>query len=798
MKVSYNWLKNYVAVDETPEKLAAALTDAGVAVDAIVSLNEGLEGAITGKLLSVEAHPNANKLLVCQVDILNQVITIVTGANNIAAGQVVPVGVVGTRLPDGTVLGVADFRGINSYGMLLSADEMGIEKKTVPTHQRDGIYILPPDTAVGQNVVPIFGLDDCCFDLDLTPNRADCLSMVGMAWDVAALTGVSVKAPDVKVLGAIVPSSAELRVEIKDRELCPGYLGLVVDDVTVQESPLWLQNTLRSVGLRPINNIVDITNFVMWELGQPLHAFDYDKLAGQTIIVRPSVADETIVTLDGEERKLPEGTLVIADESRPVAIAGVMGGLDSEVTAATTRIVLESALFNLVSIRRTSRLVGLRSDASARFDKGIDPAGVTLALTRVAELIEQLGCGSITASPVGMAPDYEPVTHLKLRPDRANSLLGTNLNSTEMQKILTRLGFGVEDTGTFLAVAVPSRRRDITHEVDLVEEIGRIHGLENIPTLSMSGDLTQGKLTPQQSMLRTLRHLLVGNGLNEIVTLSFYDPAVKEALHLDDSHLWSNPIVLQNPLSRERSALRPSLVPGMIEVLRHNQARQVPGMTAFEIGAAFEALELPITRQPRERLTLSLGAYGAKRGNWITKNQELDFFHVKGIIEMLLPAAIFHTSSHVFLHPGRQAEVFIDNQSVGFIGEVHPRVGLRERTVVAELDLEKSISTDFAEPHYMGMRRFLSVDRDMAFMVSSTVPARDVIACVQAAGGSLLQKVTLFDVYVGKNLPDGMVSLALRMEFSKESGTLNETELSEVVAAIRLSVETSFAAQLRS
>ena len=798
MKVSYNWLKNYVAVEEAPESLAALLTNAGVAVDAIVSLNGGLEGAVTGKLLSVEPHPNANKLLVCQVDILTQVVTIVTGANNVAAGQVVPVGLVGTRLPDGTVLGVADFRGINSYGMLLSAEEMGIEKKTVPTHQRDGIYILPPDTAVGQNVVPIFGLDDCCFELDLTPNRADCLSMVGVAWDVAALTGAVVKAPVVKQLGAVEPSSADLRVEVQEKQLCPGYLGLVVDDVTVRESPLWLQNMLRSVGLKPINNIVDITNFVMWELGQPLHAFDYDKLGGQTIIVRPSVANETIVTLDGEERKLPEGTLVIADESRPVAIAGVMGGLDSEVTATTKRIVLESALFNLVSIRRTSRLVGLRSDASARFDRGIDPAGVAFTLTRVAELIEQLGCGSITASPVGMVPDYELGTHLVLRPERANSLLGTNLNSRDMRTILTRLGFTVVDHGATLAVAVPSRRRDISHEVDLVEEIGRIHGLENIPTLSMSGVLTQGKLTPQQKMLRTLRHSLVGNGLNEIMTLSFYDPAFKETLHLDDSHPWSNPIVLQNPLSRERSALRPSLVPGMIEVLKHNQARQVPGMTAFEIGVAFEALQLPITQQPRERLTLSLGAYGIRRGNWVSKNQELDFFHVKGLIESLIPAAIFRTSSHVYLHPGRQADILVDNQVVGVIGEVHPRVDLRERTVVAELDLEKSLSPDFAEPHYAGMRRFLAVERDMAFVISNTVPAADVVACVQNAGGNLLQNVTLFDVYLGKNLPQGMVSLALRMEFSKESGTLNETELSDAILAIRQAVEASFAAQLRS
>ncbi|MBS3949047.1 MAG: phenylalanine--tRNA ligase subunit beta [Peptococcaceae bacterium] len=798
MKVSYNWLKNYVAVEEAPEKIAAVLTDAGVAVDAIVSLNEGLEGAVTGKLLSVEPHPNASKLLVCQVDINTQVITIVTGASNVAAGQVVPVGLVGTKLPDGTVLGVADFRGINSYGMLLSADELGIEKKVVPTYQREGIYILPPDTEVGQNVISVFGFDDYCFELDLTPNRADCLSMVGVAWDVAALTGARVKASTGKALGEVVPASTELRVEIQDQKLCPGYLGLVVESVIVQESPLWLQNMLRSVGLRPINNIVDITNFIMWELGQPLHAFDYEKLAGQRIIVRPSVAGETIVTLDGEERKLPEGTLIIADELRPVAIAGVMGSLGSEVTIATKRIVIESALFNLVSIRRTSRLVGLRSDASARFDKGLDPAGVTLALSRAAELIEQLGCGKITASPVGITPDYEPITHLSLRPDRVNSLLGTNLKSVEMQTILARLGFAVVDHGATLAVAVPSRRRDVVHEVDLVEEIGRIHGLEHIPTLSMSGELTQGKLTSRQKMLRTLRRLLVGTGLNEILTLSFYDPAFKEALSLDDSHPWSKPIVLQNPLSRERSALRPSLVPGMIDVLKHNQARQVPGMIAFEIGTAFDALELPIARQPRERLTLSLGAYGVKRGNWLVKNHELDFFHVKGIIETLLPAAAFSTSSYVYLHPGRQADILIDNEVVGVIGEVHPRVDLRERTVVAELDLEKSLSAFSPEPHYTGMRRFLSVERDMAFVVSATVPVRDVIACVQKAAGNLLQNVTLFDVYVGKNLPQGMVSLALRMEFSKDSGTLNETELSEVIVAIRQAVEASFAAQLRS
>lgn len=796
MIVSYNWLKKYVDVKSNPEVLAQALTGAGVAVDAVLPLNAGLKGAITGKLLSVERHPNANKLLVCQVDVATEVLTIVTGADNVAAGQIVPVGRVGTALPDGTVLGVADFRGIQSYGMLLSSDEMGIDRKSVPTHQRDGIYILPGGTAVGIDVAEVLELDDYCLELDLTPNRADCLSMLGVARETAAVTGSQVTLPVCAELGDPVVKPEILRIDILAPDLCSGYLGLVVDDVTVTESPLWLQNALRSVGLRPINNIVDVTNYVMWELGQPLHAFDYDRLNSNHIVVRRSAAGESIVTLDGENRQLPEGILVIADAQLPVAIAGIMGGLDSEVTASTKRIVLESALFDLVSIRRSSRLLGLRSDASARFDKGLDPAGVYHALARAAYLLKCCNVGQTLL--VGTPPRFSPTTEIALRPERVNSLLGTSLTGPAMEAILTRLGFGVTATGDNYQVLVPSRRRDITGEIDLVEEIGRIHGFENIPTLTMTGTLSQGSLTPKQRMLRLLRQRVLGAGLNEIMTLSFYDPSFGDTLGLTSDHPWNKPIVLQNPLSRERSTLRPSLVPGMIEVLNHNQARQTAALACFEIGAAFEAYEQPIIKQPMEHLKISLGAYGLRRGNWGADNLQLDFFYLKGIVESLAPTAVFVPSHHVFLHPGRQADILIDGEVVGLLGEVHPRVGMRERTVVGELDLLKAIKLDFALPHYIGMSRFLPVERDMAFVIDSSIPAGDVMAVIEKSGGELLRSVVLFDVYTGQNLPQGMVSLAFRMEFAKSTGTLTENDLNDAQREIRQAVEQSFKASLRS
>ncbi len=630
MKVTFNWLKEYVKTEIGPSILAEALTAAGVAVDAVTALDRGLRNARVGKIIAVAGHPNADKLLVCQLDMGGVSLQIVTGAQNVKVGDVVPVAVPGTILPEGRTIETADFRGVVSQGMLLSPDEMGIDRRTVAAEMRDGILILPGNTALGSDVVSALGLDDHALELDLTPNRADCLSLEGVAWDVSAITRAPLALPDAARLDVTPVQQAHgLKVSIADRELCPGYLALVVENVSVHESPLWLQNRLRNVGLRPINNIVDLTNLVMLETGQPLHAFDLDNLSGQEIIVRPAAPGEKITTLDGVERLLPEGALTIADGERPVAIAGIMGSLHSEVGAHTRRVVLESAWFALKSIRRTSRAIGLRTDASARFDKGIDPAGVFRALCRIAYLIEELNIGTVKQPLAGIKPDFSAERSIVARPQRINKLLGLQVSVQDMTGIFLRLGFRVDPAGENLIISVPSRRRDIVAEVDLVEEVGRIVGMDTIPTLAMEGQLTQGGLTEAQKLLRSVRSSLVGMGVNEITTLSFYDRAVAETFRLPAIHPWRQAIPIVNPLGGERGALRPTLAPAMVEVLAYNQARQIEGLACFEISRVFLADELPLRELPREELRLMLGCFGATVTEWSGGGSQYDFFYLK-------------------------------------------------------------------------------------------------------------------------------------------------------------------------
>lgn len=802
MHVTYKWLMNYVNVGETPQAVADALTAAGVAVDSVINLDKGLQGARIGRIKEISPHPNADKLFVCSLDVGDAVLQIVTGAPNVAVGQTVPVAVPGTILPGGRTIETVDFRGVISQGMLLSPDEMGVDRKTVAAEMREGILILPEGTPLGADVVEVLGLNDHAFELDLTPNRADCLSVLGVAVDAAAIFDRPYFEPPLLTLSTdAVPEAHGLRVTVVDEQLCPGYLGLVVDDVKVGESPLWLQNRLRSVGQRPINNIVDLTNFVMLEMGQPLHAFDYAKLAGQEIIVRPTRAGEVIKTLDGIERVLPERSLAIADRDKPIAIAGIMGGLDSEVGYDTKKIVLESAWFDLKSIRRTSRAVGLRTDASGRFDKGIDPAGVHKALCRIAYLIEEMGIGAVQQPVVGVVPSYSAELKIVARPARINQLLGMQVSDEEIAAVFARLGFTVATCGEEILVTVPSRRRDITGEVDLVEEVGRIKGMNSIPTLALEGKLIRGRLTDEQKLRREIRDRVIGMGLNEIVTLSFFEQSLVEKYRLPDDHAWRKAIPIVNPLSGERGALRPSLIPGLVDVLSHNQARQVPGMACFEISRTFLAEALPLTLQPKEELRLSLGCFGLEAGTWRNPDTVYDFFYLKGVIEGLNSELSYKLSEIPFLHPGRQAEVFKNGVAVGYLGELRPRVlealGIKSAVQIAELDFSATFGSMPITFKYRGIPRHLPTDRDMAFVLDADVPVGDAMAVIRKSGGDMLQSIRLFDVYMGTNLPAGKRSLAFRLEFVNLESTMTDDTISRATSAIVEDMERVFNAQLR-
>ncbi len=675
---------------------------------------------------------------------------------------------------------------------IIAVEQTATEIAAMLTHAGIAVDAVNKVSLASEQADELF--NDEVLELDLTPNRADCQSILGVAYEVAALTGKTVALPDGVSVGTALASSPHLSVEVQAPSLCSGYLGLVLD-VSLGESPIWLKNRLESVGLRPVNNVVDITNFVMWEMGQPLHAFDYDRIAGKRLTIRESVMGESITLIDGAARELPQGALVIADDKCALAIAGVMGGQGSEVSGSTRRIVLESALFDRTSIRRTARALGLRTEASLRFDKGVDPSGIKGALQRAVHLFQSLGVGQILGECVGVEPVYCSYRHVSLRPERANSLLGIDLRPAEMDTILMRLGMPTEVHGDCRVVSVPSRRGDITQEVDLVEEIGRMHGFHNVPISTLRGDVTQGRLTEDQRMSRSLRRTLLSLGVDEVITASFYDPDNAIKFMLPERHAFRSAVALANPLSRDRSELRPTLMPSMVGVLGYNQVRQVSGMSLFELGTVY----LPHADKPLEQQNLCLGAFGVREGNWIEQSAHLDFFYLKGLVEVLLPGAQYIASQEPFLHLTRQAEIWHAGTSVGYIGEIHPLIGLKERTVVAEIAVASILHSLFGKPLYRGISSSIAVKRDIAFVVDESISAADILASIRQAGGERLSSATLFDVYVGSSTPLGSRSIAIRLEFVPLGGTsFTEAELSVMLGKIRSELELAFGVTWRA
>lgn len=808
MQISYRWLENYVKIPWNAKELAEQLTLGGVAVDAVNYRGQQLSGVYTGLITELTPHPNADKLQVCQLDmgVTRPALCIVTGATNVFVGAVVPVAVDGAQLPIGKGILEADFRGVLSQGMLCSADELGMEKKVVPPEMRDGIYILPTDVPLGRDIKEVMALDDYVLELDLTPNRSDCLSVLGTAFEVGALAARPVQQPPLRKLKQAASHPA-ISVTITDAaDLCPGYLGLVVEAVEIGPSPLWMQNALQAADLRPINNLVDITNYILLELGQPLHAFDLDQLQGQSIIVRRAQAGEEIVTLDDSTRRLDPDMLVIADAQRSVAVAGVMGGSDTEVTAKTHRVFLESAIFQPQSIRRTSRRLGLRTDASSRFDKGVDPARAIMALERAAHLISELGCGIPEDTMVGALPVVSFEQRISLRPARVNQLLGTDISETEMIEILRRLGLSVDHTAVPWKVVAPSRRPDLVDEVDLVEEIARLHGYHQIPISTMSGLVLQGEMTPRQQMISRLRQSALGGGLTEVVCLSFINPKVIADV-VGASHPWNQTLRLQNPLTQERSVMRPSLLFGLLDVLAYNSARQQLDLAIFELANVFTPLAGGELRQPQEPLKLGLAAAGQAPADWQSVPIDYDFFFAKGQVEGLLqPYGVTSidwqpTTQFAFLHPGRAATVSWQGVELGFVGELHPDTmdyyGLRKRTIVAELNLEPLLRQAGHVPLYQGMPRFPAVARDLAVTVDESIPANQVAACIREAAGELLAELRLFDVYQGEQVSSGKKSLAYSLVLQSQERTLLEEDMATLHSRVIAHLAKELGALLR-
>jgi len=801
MRVSMKWLKQYVNIDVNAEELAEILTRGGIEVGGVEYLNKGFQDVVIGEIKEIMPHPGAEKLQICTVDTGGDQLTIVTGATNVLKGDRVPVAVPGAVLPGGKKIERAALRGIESHGMLCSDKELEIEAVGLD-RSKGGILILPPDAPVGRKLDEYLELDDYVLELELYPNRPDCLSMVNVAREVGTLLGVKANVPE-WAQGEVPswPEAIKQKVDIENPDLSWRYAALLVDDVIIEPSPLWMQNRLRAAGIRPINNIVDITNYCMLEMGQPLHAFDRDKLKG-TIRVRLAQEGEKIVSLDGTERKLDREMLVIADDNGPVAIAGVMGGLDSEVTEKTTKILFESAHFLGSSVRRTSRKLGLRSESSSRFEKGVNPYWTVPTLGRVAELLMELEAGI----PMSFT---EKVCHLPERVRisislaKVNTVLGVEYSDQEIEKVLEALTFDYNRNNGVYVVDIPSYRQDLKIEEDLIEEIARVIGYDRIPTTLPQGAQTQGRRSPEQAYRLKLRKTLIQCGMNEVVTYSF----IKK--DLDD--IWGSTqgnIPLLNPLREELGTMRTSLLPGLLEIASRNSARRNTDLLLFEIGNVYLPKELPLKILPEEVTRIAGIAQGGSKRHWLVAQAKYDFYYVKGILDRLAGVSgveftyrrLENSKYQTLLHPGRSAEIVLQGKPCGFIGEIYPQLddelGL-QKPILFELDFASLLDNYNPTIIARSYPRFPAIQRDLAVVVPLEVPAESIKKRVFELGGDLLKEVEIFDVYQGQPVPEGHKSLALTMRYQSAERTLKDEEVNTYNSNILAGIQQEFGAEWR-
>lgn len=813
MKVSTGWLADYTSLEGvTAEELADKITAAGIEIDGVESRNKGISGIVTGYVKSKEKHPDADKLNVCIVDAgQGEDLQIVCGAKNVAAGQVVPVALVGAKLP-GLDIKKAKLRGVLSQGMICSAKELGLNDKLLPKELQEGILVLPEGTEIGQDISKVLGLNDEILEFDLTPNRSDCLSMIGAAYEVSAILGRDIKLPtpedDIIEVGGSAADS--ISVKIENEELCGHYAVRYISGVKPAASPLWIQNRLMAAGIRPINNIVDITNYVMLEYGQPLHAFDADKLEGGVIGVRLAHEGEVLTTLDGQERKLEPQMLVITDAVKAVGLAGVMGGRDTEVTAETVNLVLESARFDGGTVRKTSRQLGLRSEASLRFEKEVDPHAVIPALNRAAALIARYAGGSVHAGIVQAGTDNVEEKILTLSLDKLNRYLGTDLSLLEVKTLFNRLQFKCGDTAQgLIEVQVPTRRGDISFDVDLIEEIARLYGYDNIPTTLIEGVTTPGSLTREQALRRELRRLMSHGGYQEVLGYSFIQP--EQSKLFPDLSEGALAVKLAMPMSEDRSVLRTSLLPQLLDIASYNTNRRQSDLALFEIGNIFFTDEEQLTRQPRELPVFGLLLSGSSSvKQWNVSAQPVDFFDLKGALESvfaylgLTDNVVYEGDSPEGYHPGRSASVYLIGDEgrvkIGTMGQIHPDLQRQfdlEDTYVAEILLQPLYNSAHSRLQYKEIPRFPGMERDIAVVVDSAVPAGHLIANIRENGGSLLQSVQVFDVYTGGKLESGKKSIAISLLYRHADHTLTDEEIGEVHDKVLSSLHQTFGAELR-
>ena len=797
MLVSYNWLKQYTNVEDNASALAEKITRGGIEVEGVEYLAEEISGVVVGYVESKEKHPDAEKLNVCQVNVGEEEnLQIVCGAPNVDAGQYVIVATVGAKLP-GIKIKKAKLRGVESQGMICSLAELGLSKSVVPKNYQEGIYVFETEKELGSDVVEALGLNDYILDLSITPNRADALSMRGLTYELGALYNNKVDFNDVEKEEDYEATSLQVAIE---SDSCRNYVGQVVKNVEVKSSPLWLQTRLMNSGIRPINNIVDITNFVLLEFGQPMHAFDKD-LVGDKIVVRDAKEGEVLETLDGEERKLQTTDLVITDGTRAIALGGVMGGKNTEVSEETKNIILESAYFNPTSVRRTSAAHGLRSDSSARFEKGIDPNMQKAALARAVELILELCPNAVVESSVGVVNKVDDKV-VEITTSYINNYLGIILSTEEIVAILEGLSFKVEASGEDLVVKVPTRRPDISIKQDLVEEVIRIYGYDNLAsTLPKFSKTTKGGLTYSQRMVRDLRAVYASLGFNDTINYSLVSEEEATQYTLEDHHK----VRLLMPMTETHSTLRQSLIPGLLNTVQYNVARKQKDLKLLEIGRVFFGSG-DDNIQPKETVYLSAALTGEERSTkWLKESSTLDFFAAKGYLEVVFERlgleekVTYKKSILEGMHPGRFAEVYLGEKRIGFIGEVHPQVADKlglNTTYVFEINLDEVISEGKVKPKYEEVTKYPEITRDIAMLVDVKDEYQNIYNVVESVNSKLITKVELFDLYVGAELLVGKKSLALTITYSDKQKTLTDEEVTAVHDKV-LAALTAYGAMIR-
>ena len=802
MKASLQWMNEYVPLDlnRPAQELADELTQAGIPVEEVLSMDPGLKKIYTGKIVEITKHPDADKLQVCQVQCLSEEgeeITkqIVTAATNVAVGQIVPVAYHKSRLADGTEIKKGKLRGVVSEGMFCSVAEFGISSDLVRPEEAQGIYIFPEGTPIGLDIKEALMLDDTVYEFELTANRADCFSMVGLSREFGIMTNQKALFPVIMVNenGESIEGKASVAIEAHD--LCTRFTSRLVTNVTIEPSPLWMQNRLRNSGIRPINNVVDVTNYVMLELGQPMHAYDYDCVADHTLIARRAKAGETLTTLDGNERELNESMLIIADTKGPIGVAGVMGGLTSEVTDKTTNVLFEAAVFNGPSIRRTSKALGMRSEASGRFERGVNHKYTAYAIDRAAQLLQQI-CPSCKVS-VGVIDVYpEPVEQrtVTFTAEQINDYLGTSIEKDRMVDILTKLEFGITESGDTIEALVPTWRDDVTGMPDIAEEVARIVSYDNIaPTIPVA-ILSSGGMTPKKALTKEVTHYLAHAGLSQIITFSFMhkDGLTNMMLPEGDSRYTAIPIL--NPISEEFPYMRTTLVPAVIEAAKRNIAQQNKDLWLFETANVYEPKALPLTEVPHER-PMACGIMMGKvtEAAWNQAQRDTDFYDVKGVVDGLLAKLgltqyDIQPSSESYYHPGVSAHYTVNGVTIANYGELHPQVvknfDLSGKVYMFEIDLEAVLSIIVPPFRYQSFSKFPGTSRDLAIVASVSVTSGEIVALIKEHGGEYLESVSIFDVYEGEHIEAGYRSLAYNLQFRSMEGTLNDEDIDGAIQAI--------------